>query len=120
MPDSAHDSGSVDDLAAEIATLRADIARLAATVTHLVRGETAAIKSVVGDAAGHLTDTADGVLRAGREVAASALDLAATGQQRARQIGSDVGTAVDNRPFTAIAIAAAVGFVVGWLTRPAR
>ncbi len=94
---------STEDVAAQLETLRADMATLMATVAALGKAKTA-------EAASAVTETAEDLRRRGAEQLA---DMRARGELALEQAADFTR----NRPAEAVALAGALGFVLGLLVR---
>ena len=98
--------GAAADIAADLATLRADIKNLSETIAGLMRGRSnaagAAVKGAVGDARDQISQAAS---HAQDSVFGAAADLE-------RRIERD--------PLTAVLIAAGIGIAIGMTTKSRR
>jgi ElaB/YqjD/DUF883 family membrane-anchored ribosome-binding protein len=91
------------ELAADLATLRADIARLSDTIVSLMHGRAdaagAAVRGVVGDARGPLSQAAS-------DAQDSVFGVAANFERR-----------IERNPLTAVLIAAGIGIAFGMMSK---
>ena len=94
---------ATQDLAADLAALRADIAKLTATVTNLVKAETASA-----------TDSVFGAVDNARQKLS---DGAADAKDRLSGATSELEASIERNPLIAVLIALAAGLVVGLLSR---
>ncbi len=92
-----------DDVADQMAALRADISALTETLSELAQG-----KGI------ELSDAAKKQLAAANSAAADKADLA---KDHAEQLQSQANEFIRTQPATAVGIAAAVGFFIGMMTR---
>ncbi len=91
------------NLAEDLAILRDDISRLTATVAKLVKAEAAAT-----------TDSVYGAMDATRQKIS---DSASDAKERLAGAGSDLETAIERNPLSAVLIAMAAGLLIGLLSR---
>ena len=107
MTDTKHFHEATDaatqDLASDLAALRADIAKLTASVANLVKAETSAATDSVFGAIGS----------AGRKFA----DGAAGAKDRLSGASSELEATIERNPLTAVLVALGAGLVIGLLSR---
>ena len=101
------------DLGREIAALRADLSDVADRVSRVAgaaRGELSQGMSTLGDARTRLSETTHGLIGQGRDWLSSAEGELSHGMKHAR-------ATVERNPLTGIAVAAAIGFLIGLSAR---
>ncbi len=97
---------ATQDFTADLAALRDDITKLTLSVTDLVRSQA--------------TSTADTMLSAVDTARRRVSDSAIDAQDRVTALTSDLETAIERNPLTAIGVAVGAGILIGLLSRPRR
>jgi ElaB/YqjD/DUF883 family membrane-anchored ribosome-binding protein len=94
---------TIDDLAAQMETIRADVATLTSLLSKIANDEVANARAKVRDAASTLSDK-------GERLAGAARDQADASTR-------EVEAAIQRNPFGAVLIAVGLGFLFGMFTR---
>ncbi len=92
------------DFAADLVALREDITKLTASVTDLMRAQASATTNTVFSA----VDTAR------QKISTTAADA----QDRVTAVSADIEASIERNPMVAVLIAAGVGLLLGFLSRP--
>lgn len=106
MPKDQQTAPSTDDVALQLQILREDITALSHSVSELARDRAGQLRDKAVSAGENAKDEA---LRKGRAAATEASRMAHQASDRA-------GAAVREQPLAATAVAAGLGFVVGYLS----
>lgn len=99
----AQAEATIDDLAAQIETIRADVAKLTALLSKAATDE-------MGAARGKMRDAASAIAGEGERLACAAREQAETSTR-------EVESAIQRNPFGAIMVAVGLGFLFGMFTR---
>lgn len=99
--------GSTDDLAKQLARIQEDIAELGDQLAELAADRGRGLHDRARDAVG---ETVNGALRSGRQAGREAL-------AEARRAEAEFERVVADRPIVTVAIAAGLGYLIGFLSR---
>ncbi|MGH2343002.1 hypothetical protein ACRC7T_16145 [Segnochrobactraceae bacterium EtOH-i3] len=104
----------LDDVADDLAMLKADIAKLTETLAGLVSAHTATVSETAEAKAKVAAETLKG---ATDRAFAEGQALAAEARVRAQSLGADVQGVIERNPTTSVLTALGVGLLVGFLSR---
>lgn len=104
----AKEGKSLQNLAADFAALRDDFAKLSGSVRELLQTQASSTTH-------HVIDAVDDARRTLTDEMAGAKDRLET---RLSTVTTDLESAIEHNPLVAVMIGAAVGFVVGLVSRP--
>lgn len=111
---SSQEGPGMNEVSSDLAALRADVARLTETMASIAQNQVGSTSQALSDtmekARAVLAEATESFTRTGRELADEA-----TG--RVRTMGTEVGAAIERHPLTSVMIAAAIGLVIGMLSR---